>query len=219
MRFEFRTTQDGSLTVFDAAAGECFKSRHAAQLEVQAVFLNPGIRENPYFGLVQPFRILELGFGLGTNFLALAEERLPLHFTSIERDLSGAKFFLEGQAQPSLAEIVATKKFRAGDFHAELLEGDFFSLLPAMAARGEKFHAIFFDPFSPKANPEAWTDHLFRLASALLYPSGRLVTYSVCRSAKDSAVSAGLEIAKHKLPSALKKRSALVAVKPADALQ
>jgi tRNA U34 5-methylaminomethyl-2-thiouridine-forming methyltransferase MnmC len=78
---------------------------------------------------------------------------------------------------------------------------------------GVKAHAILFDPFSPKANPEAWTSEVFRLAAALLAPGGRLVTYSVSRTAKDAAASAGLIVEKHPLPAELNKRSALLATK------
>jgi tRNA U34 5-methylaminomethyl-2-thiouridine-forming methyltransferase MnmC len=216
MRFEVRTTKDGSLTVFDANAGECFKSQHAACLETESVFLTPGVRENPWYRIAAPFRILELGFGLGTNYLALLESGLSAEFTSIERDLTGAEFFLAHAAQPALAELLAAKKTRHDSLSAQLIEGDFFVVLKELAERGEIFHCIFFDPFSPKSNPEAWTTELFTLAAQLLSPNGRLVTYSVSRSAKDSAVAAGLEVLKHKLPAALKKRSAMLATKVAS---
>lgn len=212
MRFEIRTTSDGSATVYDSEAGECYKSRHAARSESEAVFIAPGVRENPWFGKAAPFRVLELGFGLGTNFSALRESGLPLEFHSIERDLAGAEFFLQHFAQPELAEILREKIFSRGGFSAQLHVGDFFEVMPRLEKAG--FHAIFFDPFSPKANPEAWTQQLFQQAADLLAPGGRLVTYSVSRAAKDAAAAAGLTVAKRDLPANLQKRSALLATKP-----
>lgn len=212
MRFELRTTSDGSLTVFDAEAGECFKSRHAARLEVEEVFVRPGIRESALAG-ASPFRVLELGFGLGTNFLALEESGLPLEFVSVERDLMGARFFQQHAPHPALAALLASKRHACDHFSAELLEGDFFTVLPELPPNS--FHAVFFDPFSPKANPDAWTPKLFRLTFELLMPGGRLVTYSVSRAAKDAAKSAGFEVEKRDLPPGLQKRSALLATKPA----
>lgn len=215
MRFELRTTSDGSLTVFDADAGECFKSQHSAALETNAVFIHPGIRENPWLGEAKPFRVLELGFGLGTNFLSLRQSELAVDFTSIERDLAGARFSLEHFPAPELAEFVRQRTFERKSFRAQLMEVDFFVALEQLARAGARFHAIFFDPFSPKANPEAWTEKLFRGVAALMEPNARLVTYSVSRIAKDAAEAAGLVVEKHKLPPTLQKRSALLATKPA----
>lgn len=213
MRFRLQETQNG-LTVFDEEAGECFKSRHDAWAEVEAVFYGPGIRQNPWWGKVRPFRVLELGFGLGTNFQYLRENQIPVELLSIDRDLAGAHFFLAHEENAALRDILTTKRFREAGFSAALLEEDFFSALPRLAAAGEKFHCVYFDPFSPRANPEAWTSHLFRLAADLLAPQGRLVTYSVSRAAKDGARAAGLLVSKHDLPAALRKRSALLATKP-----
>ena len=216
MRFELRPTSDGSLTVYDAEAGECFKSRHAARLEAEEVFYRPGVAENPWFSRARPFRVLELGFGLGTNFLHLLGKDEALEFTSIERDLAGPRFFLEHEPQPELAMLLRDLSFTRGNFSARLELGDFFEVMPRLTGT---YHAIYFDPFSPKANPEAWTKELFALAAQLLAPEGRLVTYSVSRLAKDAAAAAGLQVEKRDLPPQLQKRSALLATKPGKALE
>jgi tRNA U34 5-methylaminomethyl-2-thiouridine-forming methyltransferase MnmC len=215
MRFRLQPTTDGSLTVFDAEAGECFKSRHAARLEAEHVFYQPGVRENPWRGKARPLRVLELGFGLGTNFLHLAAKEEALELVSVERDLSGLRFFLEHEKHPALAAIAEHLRFTSPNLSARLVLGDFFETLRALAREGERFHAVFFDPFSPKANPEAWTLELFQLCIALMEPAARLVTYSVSRTAKGAALAAGLQIAKRDLPPSLQKRSALLAWKPA----
>lgn len=214
MRFELRTTNDGSLTVFDAEAGECFKSRHAAALEAELVFFRPGIAENPWLGKAAPFRVLELGFGLGTNALHLKEKQLPLELYTIERDLSGARFFLEHKPDTWLEHLVTEHSANSGPYSARILTGDFFDVLPELKAKKQHFHAVYFDPFSPKANPEAWTDALFQLCADLLEPGGRLVTYSVSRLAKDAAKNAQLSVKKLELPPLLQKKSCLLAVKP-----
>jgi len=214
MRFELHSTNDGSLTVLDHEVGECFKSRHAARTEAEYVFYTPGVLENPLYGVAEPFRILELGFGLGTNFLHCQQRGFRGEFTTIERDLSGIRFYLAQEPQAELAAFAAQKSFAQGHFSARLLEEDFLTALPALGANGYRAHAIFFDPFSPKANPACWTPDFFRLAASLLVPGGRLVTYSVSRGAKDGAASSGLLVEKRKLPGSLKKRSALLALKP-----
>src|SRR5258708_2860795 len=106
MRFELRPTLDGSLTVFDREAGECFKSRHAAKTEAEAVFSQPAVTENPWYGRAAPFRVLELGLGLGTNIQHFLESGFAGEFTTIERDLGGAEFFLSERPQVSLGTLL-----------------------------------------------------------------------------------------------------------------
>lgn len=212
MRFELRQTLSGA-TVFDGEAGECFKSRHSAGREMEAVFFEPGVAQNPWRG--PGFRLLELGFGLGTNFLHLLAKSEPMEFVSVERDLAGAEFFLAAEPNAALGALLRERAFAAAAsaFRARLVVEDFFTALPRMKAAGEVFHCVYFDPFSPKANPEAWTSELFQLAYDLLAPGGRLVTYSVSRAAKDGALAAGFAVEKRDLPADLQKRSALLAVK------
>lgn len=215
MRFELRSTEDGSLTVFDHEAGECFKSRHAARLEAEHVFYRPSVLEHPAHG-ARGLDVLELGFGLGTNFLHFLDRGFQGTFRSIERDLSGAAFFLAHAPDPSLAAMVEKREFESGAMRARLMEGDFFAELRRMEGEGYRADAVLFDPFSPKANPEAWTAELFGLAAAILRPEGRLVTYSVSRAAKDAAAAAGLAVEKRELPPELRKRSALLAIRRRD---
>lgn len=212
MRFRLQETQ-GGVTVFDEEAGECYKSRHSALAEAEHVFYRPGIRESSWFGQAAPFRVLELGFGLGTNFEFLRRQGDGLHLVSIDRDLGGARFLLSAEPNAALTAILETKEFQEGSFSARLLEEDFFVALPRLIEAGEKFHCVYFDPFSPKANPDAWTEKLFSLAAELLFPEGRLVTYSVSRAAKDGAALAGLRAQKRDLPPELQKRSSLLAIK------
>ncbi len=214
MRFELHPTTDGSLTVFDREVGECFKSRHAARTEAEHVFYRPAVLEHPAYSTAANFEVLELGFGLGTNFLYFLERGFRGTFRSIERDLSGAEFFLQHEANDSLASLVQTKAFHKSPMRAFLHTGDFHHELRRLIDSSYRAHAVLFDPFSPKANPLAWTSELFSLAREILHPGGRLVTYSVSRTAKDAAVAAGLRIEKHKLPPELNKRSALLATKP-----
>jgi tRNA U34 5-methylaminomethyl-2-thiouridine-forming methyltransferase MnmC len=215
MRFELRKTTDGSLTVFDDDVGECFKSRHAARLEAEHVFFAPAVREHPLAGQ-RPLEVAELGFGLGTNFQHFLAGGFRGTFRSIERDLAGAEFYLSHAPDHDLAQLVARGEFKRGEFHATLERGDFFEVLRGWISAGAQVDALLFDPFSPKANPHAWTNELFALAFALLRPGGRLVTYSVCRTAKDVAQAAGFIVTKRHLPPELRKRSALLAVKPAS---
>jgi tRNA U34 5-methylaminomethyl-2-thiouridine-forming methyltransferase MnmC len=209
MRFELRETADGSFTVFDGEAGETYKSRHAARTEAEHVFYRPAVLAHPDFA-IRPLEVVELGFGLGTNFQYFLASGFRGTFRSIERDLAGAEFYLAHAPDSDLAELLSRRELTRGEFRATLIRGDFFEALPTLTSAD----AILFDPFSPKANPEAWTRELFSQCYRLLRPGGRLVTYSVSRVAKDVAAEAGFEVSKLKLPDELNKRSSLLAIRP-----
>jgi tRNA U34 5-methylaminomethyl-2-thiouridine-forming methyltransferase MnmC len=209
MRFSLQNTATGT-TVFDAEVGECFKSMHSAGEESDVVFLQPGILEHPNFHPLKKFRILELGFGLGSNFSLLLQKNLAVEYVGIERDFSGLAFFLNASPNSDLEALYRNRSLIRGNVKARLIEADFFTALESL---DEKFDCVFFDPFSPKANPDCWQEKLFHLSYQCLNPQGRLVTYSVSRAAKDMAVNAGFHIQKRNLPKGLQKRSSLLAIK------
>lgn len=209
-RFQWQSTQSTS-TLFDPEVGECFKSRHDPYLESAEVFYRPGVLENPYY-LKADFHLLELGMGLGTNLRLLQENGFQGNVVTLERDLSGAKAYLEKYPSPMMEALLELGHWRENGLEIELRVGNFDELYPLLPSSG--FHCIFFDPFSPKANPLAWKTENFQTCFKLLVPGGRLVTYSVCRTAKDNAALAEFEIQKLKLPPGLNKRSSLLALKP-----
>src|SRR3989344_1540634 len=92
--YTIQQTKDGSPTLFDREAGQCFKSQHAAKSESRFVFIEPGVLQNPLLHAEEDFRVLEIGFGLGTNFMSLLET-MPTEYYGIENNLKAAKFYLE----------------------------------------------------------------------------------------------------------------------------
>ena len=216
-RFSWKSCADGSRTIFDAKFGESFKSSNAAKSETWHVFIAPGILEHPSYQTpaTNYFCVLELGFGVGTNFRSLQEfaanQEKEIIFTSIEKDLSGAKFFLASNSHEATKNIVCEASTQSKNFKAQLLKADFFTQLPKLES--QSFDCIFFDPFSPKANAEAWCQEIFQECYRVLKPEGRLATYSVSRTAKDALVNAGLHFEKRALPKILQKRSSLLAYK------
>ncbi|MCO5143210.1 MAG: MnmC family methyltransferase [Oligoflexia bacterium] len=213
MRFSLQQTNDGSYTVHDQEYGETYKSRHAAFTESEWVFYRPGVLENPLYQK-SSFHLLELGFGLGTNFSYLRnriDKGSPhIHFTSIDQDLSGAKYFAEQTKNEELVSMLHTKKAEFHQLSLELVETSFEIFF---SKNKRYFDAIYFDPFSPKHNPDGWTAHLFQQSYRFLNPGGRLVTYSVSKIAKEGAQNAGFRIEKRDLPFDLNKRNSLVAYK------
>lgn len=222
-RFEIRQTRDDSLTVFDQSVSESYKSSHAAHTESLEVFVRPGLFEHPNWRKA-PLRILEFGFGLGTNFLTLANhpEVLasphPTEFISCECDLSGVDFYLEATSdrkelsandRSKLTTLLKDRNFSDGVFRAELKDEKIQEYLRSNL-RG-RFDVIFFDPFSPTAAPECWAPEIFQQIGEHANPKARLVTYSVSRLAKDGAQAAGFTWEKRSVPELLNKRNSLLA--------
>ncbi|MFN5704423.1 MAG: hypothetical protein ACK45U_01070 [bacterium] len=86
---EIVITSDGSATLFNAAVGEKYHSKHGALQESQHVFVNSGLQ---FF--IDTFQktevdILEVGFGTGLNFLLSAEKakaaNIRINYTGIEK--------------------------------------------------------------------------------------------------------------------------------------
>jgi len=72
--------------------------------------------------------------------------------------------------------------------------------------------AIYFDPFSPDANPELWTPRIFQQAQNFLKPAGRLVSYCVKSSVRRELAACGFDV--HKVAGPVGgKREVLQAVK------
>lgn len=66
------------------------------------------------------------------------------------------------------------------------------------AEEQSRFHAIYFDPFSPDTNPELWTPEVFGHCHDLLLEGGTLTSYCVKGSVRRDLAQAGFAV--HKLP-------------------
>ena len=51
--------------------------------------------------------------------------------------------------------------------------------------------AVFFDPFSPKKQPELWSVDLFQKIFQIMASGARLTTYSCARQARENLQAAG----------------------------
>lgn len=109
--------------------------------------------------------------------------------------------------------VPGRQRFSAGDpalIELDLIVGDAREYRPPVGA----FTAIYLDPFSPKTNPELWTEEFLAQLVAGLSPGGRLVTYSVSGEVRRRLAACGLVVTKVAGPSG-GKREVLVAESPA----
>jgi queuine tRNA-ribosyltransferase len=150
--------------------------------------------------------LFDVGLGAGSNALmARAEsERAPataarLHLVSFERDLgalelallAGAPFGLEGE--PALA----ARALLDGDAHLtprtrwQLRRGEILETLERCADASLRADIVYWDPFSPRANPSLWTVAVFTTLRRAAGPRCTLLTYSASTATRVALLLAG----------------------------
>jgi chorismate dehydratase len=222
MSYRFIQTNDGGKTLWDPHYNQAYKSTHAAQIETEVVFCRPAVLEHPLL-IDKPdspihIRILELGFGLGSNFLTtvklLAEKKnVSWEYVGVDASVEALEYLLTQESIPLLKTLLSKRELQVDQGKAKLILSSFPEALESLAKQGEIFQSIYFDPFSPKVNPEAWQPQIFSLCAKILSSPGRLATYSVSREAKDGLLAAGFQIQKLVPPPILQKKSTLLAIK------
>ena len=211
MAVDIIRTGDGSHTLHSERYGETFHSINGATTESRHVFLDAsGVTQR--LARQQATRVLEIGFGLGLNFLLTADLALqhgtPLDYHALENDsaiLLAIPFLHYEQhlQNPQLLDgLVAglhdaqhqqiTRLCMGPDVSLTLHHADAVSdALPP-----GRFNALYLDAFSPDSNPECWTEaFLIKLRSHLL-SGGVLTTYSAKGSVRRALIAAGFTVKK-----------------------
>ena len=85
---QFVTTGDGSKTIYNSEIGENYHSKHGALQESKHVFVNSGLIYFLEKSSAPGVSVLEVGFGIGLNFLLSADycstKGINLEYTCIE---------------------------------------------------------------------------------------------------------------------------------------
>ncbi|MGC8877035.1 tRNA (5-methylaminomethyl-2-thiouridine)(34)-methyltransferase MnmD [Thermus sp.] len=198
---ELRLTQDGTPTLFHPGYGEAYHPRQGALLQARRLYL-----EKTLTHLHPAPRVLEVGFGLGVNFRVALESALlrgvRLSYLAVEREplpkevLAAIRLPLPG------AERVFGEILRA--WPAERFQGPwgelrlFFLDAREVALPARWATAVFLDPFSPRANPEAWSLPVLLKLRKSLKRGGRLATYSAQSAFRRALLLAGFRV--HRVP-------------------
>lgn len=209
------TSGDGSATLWSEQFGQHYHSIHGAQTESQHVFIEAGLA---FATPTNPISILEVGLGTGLN-VGLTETYAAAHNLNIEYHALEKFPLTQEEARAVCQEhtldlwpvLSATHNtpVKLGNttltvFHEDLLDWE---------AREEQYHLIYFDAFSPNAQPELWSTTVFEKMYHCLKPGGILTTYCAKGIVKRAMKSAGFEVSK--LPGPPRKREMTRAQKPA----
>ena len=181
-------TEDGSHTVTVPSMNVTYHSKHGAIQESMHVFVNSGLNYFIEHTNSETINIFEMGFGTGLNallslqfaiqhnqnigyktiepFPLSVEEIIDLNYTGlINKDLKESFYAMHNcdwNKVVALHPLFSFQKIQAGLKEVELMQ---------------KFHVIYFDAFDPTAQPELWTESIFKKMLDLLFTNGILVTY------------------------------------------
>ena len=196
-------TGDGSATLFHREFGEHYHSLSGAHLEARYRFIEPCrvIRTALVQGQV---RILDIGFGLGTNLgwaIHDIQRKAPgaaIEIVSLERDLLDEEqlkpFFRalpEARLSVMLHHLIDQRRWIESGLRLTLMVGEAEQLIDTVEGR---FDAVFLDPFSPKRNPGPWRASFLGAVRNRMVEGGILSTYSSARRIRLSLLRSGWQI-------------------------
>jgi tRNA U34 5-methylaminomethyl-2-thiouridine-forming methyltransferase MnmC len=203
--FELVTLKSGARTVRHLGHGEVMHPvgpwEEANRLYVDQLELERRLSERGE----EPVRILDVGLGAGTNAvaaltraLAMGDARVrDLEVVSLEVDTTPLELAL-GDAQgfaflapwrAAAEALLHEGRWDAPSLSWRLLRGDGAALVEELDGR---FDLVFFDPFSPQANPSLWTIRVLRsIRSRMRREGGVLATYSAATPTRVSLLLAG----------------------------
>jgi len=203
-------TEDGSPSAYSETFREGYHPLEGARRQAEELFVRlSGIEKR------REARVVEVGFGLGINFLASVEALRrrggTLFFIGLEpRPLPARaldELLLFCRLAPEARAVLLSAWERGRDF-VVAGEGFVLKLLfsPIEAAQLPQAwaDAVYYDPFSPRANPEAWSPENLARVRRALRPGGVLVSYAVAGRVRRALEALGFSV--EKVPGTLKKR-------------
>jgi tRNA U34 5-methylaminomethyl-2-thiouridine-forming methyltransferase MnmC len=207
-------TEDGSHTIVISEMNVAYHSKYGAIQESMHVFIKTGLlyfidKHKHLFN--QTIKIFEVGFGTGLNAFLSLHEAVKLNQKIMYQTIEPSPLSIAEIKQlnyPSLINKNLEKSFiamhdcawnKVAALHPLFSFQKIKTGLPEFETE-EKFHIIYFDAFDPNAQPELWTETVFKNMFHLLKTDGILVTYCSKGIVRRAMQAAGFSIEKLKGP-------------------
>ena len=204
-RFEIVLTSLGVPAVRDAVLGEVMHPVVGPGVESERLYVAQARLRERLAEPGPPLVLFDVGLGAGSNALAAlaaAEDgdrpARRLELVSFERDTAALALAAsdEGAARLGLAPgaiaaaraLLAAGRYESPRVLWRLVPGDLRETLGREAARAE---LVFWDPFSPRANPELWTVAAFSALRARCAERAALYTYGTATATRAALLLAG----------------------------
>jgi tRNA U34 5-methylaminomethyl-2-thiouridine-forming methyltransferase MnmC len=226
---EFQITEDGSHTLFSEMAGQTYHSSHGAVQESRHIFIDAALAKAQNDMGNARLSVLEIGFGTGLNALLTAqwarENGVKIEYTTIELYPLREVVYWELNYGRLLGDEELFLRLHEADWDAGFVQvGENFAIRKCKSdivewlcneecgMRDEELYdVVYFDAFSPDAQPELWTEDVFRCVYGLMRRGGVLTTYCAKGDVRRAMLAAGFGVEKLQGPPG--KRHILRAVK------
>lgn len=186
-------TKDGSYTAFSKAVNEHYHTVSGAIEEAFEKHVNA-------LGIENGIHILDFCFGLGYNSIAACKDHANLQIIGLENDIK----IIEAMKDIEIPEVLKTefdffrniaKNLDVTDNNnnrIQILLGDALQKIDELP--NKYFDKIFFDPFSPKKQPEMWSEEIFQKIYNKMKNGAKLSTYSCAKQVRKNMISAGFKV-------------------------
>jgi tRNA U34 5-methylaminomethyl-2-thiouridine-forming methyltransferase MnmC len=203
---ELFTTADGTHTLFVKDLDEHYHSVHGALQESMHVFINAGLIEaEKKFDTIH---LLEIGFGTGLNcLLTYFNHHTTIKYAGIEafpleESILGKLNYTEWLNYRDSQKLF--NNIHSAEWNTPVLLNNDFELIKLntkienIAATDLQIfdnpNLIYFDAFAPSAQPELWTENIFKDIYNIMPEGGILVTYCAKGEVKRNMKAAGFTI-------------------------
>lgn len=191
-------TKDGSETFYNEEAKQCYHSISGGIEEALKKHVKPARVKN--IAKTGGLKILDICFGIGYNSAVAIDEALKanpdckIEIVAIEKDPEIIKEIIK--LNPKIENYWMIKKSinkqkLPENINIKLMIED---LRTALLKITGDYDVVFFDPFSPKANPELWTEKIFTVVYNLMKLGSRLTTYSCSSKVRVNMARAGFQV-------------------------
>ena len=204
-RFEIVLTSLGVPAVRDTVVGEVMHPVIGPSVEADRLYVAQSRLRDRLAGSGPRLVLFDVGLGAGSNALAAlaAAEGAPaggrgLEIVSFEADPralalaasdeGAARLGLSAPARAAARDLLARERHESARTVWRLVLGDLRENLPREEARAD---VVFWDPFSPKANPELWTLAAFAALRSRCGDGATLFTYSTATATRSALLLAG----------------------------
>lgn len=202
-------TDDGSHSIFVRDLDVTYHSTHGAVQESRHVFIDAGLKAVCEAFPGMPLSILEMGYGTGLNAFLTAIETVgfdhPVRYLGLEAYplQMGTAATLNYPDRLGHEDIFNT--IQIAPWGSPVSVHDSFSIFKLAISLEvyscmDRFHLIYFDAFAPEAQPQLWTESVFRKLGQCMCPGGALVTYCSKGQVRRAMQQAGWRVEKLKGP-------------------
>jgi queuine tRNA-ribosyltransferase len=208
--FEVVETRNGARAMLDHRTGEVMHPLSGPTEEPRSLYVRPSrLGHRLETGESGPLVLLDVGLGAGSNAAAawaLSESRATftrrLHIVSFDRTFAAlelalapehrAAFGLTGTALSACSELVEHRRTEGACTVWRASLGELPStLLDEPAAMAD---IVYWDPFSPRANPELWSVTTFTALRRLCRSGATVHTYSGATATRTALLLAGFAV-------------------------